>query len=150
MSSDSVTGPGVPLTTAQRVARYGARTRPAVTAGVPMFELDETLEAKYRESVLIRYEDFDRDAAKVLRDRRSWVWFIGIAVVVIPAAWALFLAGIFTLSVAATWTVPAAVAIAAGLPYLRIERRKHEGIVEAAREHIQPFVNSGKARFVEE
>lgn len=146
--TDSITGPGVPLTTAQRIAKYGARTRPRLVGGIPDIELDASLDPKYREAVLIRYEDFDRDAAKVLRDRRAWLGFLIVGAVVTAAAGALWALSVFTVTIALGWAIPAAVVVAVSFIYRRYELRRHREIVEDARAHAKSFVDSGKAIFL--
>lgn len=146
--SDNVTGPGVPLTTAQRVARYGARTRPTLRGGLPLFELDDNLEATYRETVLLDYEDRDAKGRKFLSDAKSWTVFAIAGAVIIPVVWTLALLGILTVPAAVTWTIPAAIAVVLSFPYRRVELRKHADLLEETREHLAPFINSGKARYI--
>jgi hypothetical protein len=149
MTSNSVTGDGVPLTTAQRVARYGARTRPTLTGGLPLIELDDAQEGKYRESVLLGYEDIDRQAALLLRNRRWWLWLAGIGAAALLYAGVTFTLGGFAVSTLLSWAVPAALPVIAAWPYRRIDAGKHEKLLETAREYIAPFVDAGKARYVD-
>ena len=143
--SDNVTGPGVPLTTAQRVAKYGARTRPDIEGGLPMFELDPALEATYRETVLLGYEDIDSRAKKVLSDARSWVAFQIVGALGVITTITLFLLGILPQSGALGWGVVAAIIVILGFPYRRSELSKHRKLLEEAEEYLQGFFGSGKA-----
>lgn len=143
--SDNVTGYGVPLTTAQRVAKYGARTRPHVEGKLPQFELDTALDATYRETILIGYEVLDAKAKKVLSDARSWVWLqaLGGAAVIVLAV--LALAGAVTPAVGIGWAAVAAAVIVVGFPYRRHELRRHEALVGEAEQMLAPFIEAGTA-----
>lgn len=149
MTSDSVTGDGVPLTTAQRVARYGARTRPTLTGGLPLIELDEAQDGKYRESVLLGYEDIDHRAQLLLRNRRWWLYFAGMGAAGLVYAAVMFTVGSLTIASALTWAIPAVILLAVPWPYRRVDARKHAALLDDARAYIAPFIDAGKARYVD-
>ena len=146
--TDNVTGYGVPLTTAQRVARFGARISPTIRGGLPQFALDENLEATYRETVLLNYEDLDAKGRKLLSDAQSWKIFAIVGAIVPAVVWALVPVGVTDITSAIIWTVLGVVDIALSIPYRRVERRKHAELVEKAKEYLAPFIDSGKARYI--
>lgn len=148
MSSDNVTGYGVPLTTAQRVRLYGPRTRPTLEGKTPDFELDESIEATHRETILLGYEDIDAKAKKTLSDARSWVWFQAIAAASIPFVWLLVATANATLGMAIVGSIIGVSVIFIGVGYRKLELRKHAGIVIEAHDYLRSYILSGKARLL--
>lgn len=144
--SDNVTGYGVPLTPKQLVAQRGARTRPTITGRLPDFELDESLEATYRETVLLDYEALDSKARRVLSDAKAWVvWQIlgGTLIVVMTVLLATSAISVFG---GLAWSAVGALVLAVGFPYRRHELRKHADLVDQAEEYLNGHFESGRAR----
>lgn len=147
-ANDNVTGYGVPLTTAERVRKYGERTRPTLGGKTPDFELDSSLEATYRETVLLGYEDIDGRAKKVLSDERSWRWFQVIAAAFVPLMWVLFATSSVGLAMAIVGSAAGVLIVILGFGYRRLEMGKHADIVEEAGEYLKAFVAADKARLL--
>ena len=146
--SDNVTGYGVPLTTAERVRRHGARTSPTVRGKLPEFELDESLEATYRETVLLGYEDIDAKAKKTLSDASSWVLLQVLGGALIALMVVLLATSTIALIGGFAWSAVGAIVVAIGFPYRRHELGKHTKLVEEAEEYLKSHLASGKARLI--
>lgn len=143
-----VSGDGVPLTPAQRVAKYGARRRPNLTAGTPLIEMDEAISPTVRETLLSAYEDCDKRASKPLKDRRLWMWLLVFAAVGAPVVWVLFFVSVFTVNVAITWSIVLGGILLVAPLYMRAEKRKYLSLLDEAAEHAQRLVDGGKATYV--
>lgn len=146
MSSDNVTGYGVPLTPKQLVAQRGARTRPTIAGRLPNFELDEGLEATYRETVLLSYEDIDSRARKNLSDATSWIWWQGIGGALLAFMVVLIATSSIGLVLGLVWSAVGALILAVGFPYRRHELNKHAKLVDEAEDFLKGHLESGRAR----
>lgn len=144
--SDNVTGYGVPLTPKQLVAQRGARTRPTIEGRLPDFELDDSLEATYRETVLLDYEALDRKARKVLSDAKAWVVWQALGGALIAVMVVLLATSAISLFGGFAWTAVGALVLAVGFPYRRIELRKHLDLVDQAEDYLAGHFESGRAR----
>lgn len=145
---DNVTGFGVPLTPKQLVAQRGARTRPTIEGRLPAFELDESLEATYRETVLLEYEALDRKARKVLSDAKAWVIWQALGGALIALMVVLLATSSIALLGGLAWSVVGALVLAVGFPYRRHELRKHLDFIDQAEDYLAGHLESGRARRV--